>query len=193
MGEIHDPFESYGGEEAFIRAMSDDPDDVWDTEHKDKRSIDRVRRELRKALIKKNGGTHTKKDIDEIRARQGDACIYCGSKLGGKGHVDHILPLSLGGSNMKENLQLTCGLCNVIKGSSHPDELFTDIKSPHLMRFKIDESIVNNNEILARIGVEGVRFALMKRWELDYTQASKEHAAWRAKIRRGLKRLEKKD
>jgi 5-methylcytosine-specific restriction endonuclease McrA len=36
--------------------------------------------------------------------------------------VDHVLPLSRGGSNGPENLQLLCPKCNLVKGSRHPDD-----------------------------------------------------------------------
>jgi hypothetical protein len=182
MGEMHDLFESYGGEDAYIKAMADDEDVLSPS---DKRSMER--REIRKARIEANGGAHSKQDVAEIRVRQGDTCAYCGVNLEGSGHVDHIIPLSLGGSNGKENIQLACRSCNLVKGSSHPDKLFDDIKSFHLSRFRIDESLIQQNEILARIGVEGVRSALFTRWNKVYTQASSENAAWRAKMRRKLK------
>jgi 5-methylcytosine-specific restriction endonuclease McrA len=39
-------------------------------------------------------------------------CAYCAKKLGTAYDVDHIVPLSKGGSNWPANLQLTCGTCN---------------------------------------------------------------------------------
>lgn len=185
MGEIHELFESYGGEEAFINAMSDDEDDIIYSEF---REYNKIKREIRRSRIKENGGTHTKKDVDEIRAAQGDICAYCRISLHGKGHVDHILPLSRGGGDGKDNLQLTCRSCNMIKGSSKSDELYMDIKCPALRRFLIAEDIIAENEILQRLGVDGVRVALMKKWEQDYTRAYAENAKWRAKLKRGLRK-----
>ena len=96
MGEMHDLFESYGGEAAYIKAMLDDEDVRSPSYEKDKE-----RREIRKGRVRANGGAYTKQDIVEIRARQGDTCAYCGVNLDRGGHVDHIIPLSLGGSNGK--------------------------------------------------------------------------------------------
>ena len=182
MGEMHDLFESHGGEDAYIRAISSDEDlRSWSYEK------DKARRAIREARIKANGGAHTKQDIAEIRALQRDQCTYCCTKLDGGGHVDHVVPLSLGGSNGKENIQLTCHLCNCIKGSDHPDNLSNDVKLFHRNRFRICESAIEQNEILARIGVEGVRIALFNKWKLEYARGFSENTAWRAKMKRKLK------
>jgi 5-methylcytosine-specific restriction endonuclease McrA len=182
VGEMHDLFESYGGEDAYVRAISDDEDVRSPLYEKNKR-----RRAIREARLKANGGAYTKQDIAEIRARQHDTCAYCCANLDRGGDVDHIVPLSLGGSNGKENIQLACHGCNSIKGSCHPDKLFDDIKLFHLNRFRIGESLIVQNEILARIGVEGVRFALFNKWNFEYTRAFSENTVWRAKMRRKLK------
>ena len=44
----------------------------------------------------------------------GKTCNYCGLTVKAKRDmtVDHIIPLSAGGSNEEENLQLLCGPCN---------------------------------------------------------------------------------
>jgi 5-methylcytosine-specific restriction endonuclease McrA len=185
MGEIHELFESYGGEEAFIGALSDDEDEIIESEVRER---NKIKHEIRRSRIKENGGKHTKEDIDEIRAAQGDKCSYCRIALHGKGHVDHISPVSRGGSDGKENLQLTCHSCNMMKGSSTSDELHMDIKCFALKRFVITEDIIAENEILKRIGVDGVRFALMNKWEWDYARAYIENAKGRAKLKRDLRK-----
>lgn len=38
----------------------------------------------------------------------------------GERHIDHVMPLRLGGSNYIENIQLLCRPCNLSKGSKHP-------------------------------------------------------------------------
>jgi len=37
-------------------------------------------------------------------------------------HLDHIMPLALGGMHEDANLQLLCSGCNLSKGAKHPDE-----------------------------------------------------------------------
>jgi 5-methylcytosine-specific restriction endonuclease McrA len=76
----------------------------------------------RRALVRGTGGKHTPEDIKMIARRQGMKCIYCRKSLKPRYHVDHVLPLVLGGSNDKGNLQLLCPQCNLSKGSRHPIE-----------------------------------------------------------------------
>lgn len=65
-------------------------------------------------------GRYTAKDLQEIRAAQRDKCAYCRIRLNGKGSVDHIAPLSKGGTNDRRNLQLVCQPCNSRKSAKDP-------------------------------------------------------------------------
>lgn len=56
----------------------------------------------------------------DIFKRDKYTCQYCGKKgqrAGGKAilHIDHIIPISFGGSNSKDNLQTLCRECNLKK------------------------------------------------------------------------------
>lgn len=67
------------------------------------------------------GGTFGAKDIAEMRAAQKGKCAICRTRLqAGATQVDHIKPLSRGGSNGRENLQLLCRPCNQSKGARDP-------------------------------------------------------------------------
>jgi 5-methylcytosine-specific restriction endonuclease McrA len=47
-------------------------------------------------------------------------CACCGQPLGTDYHLDHIMPLALGGSNTDENIQLLRATCNRQKNAKHP-------------------------------------------------------------------------
>lgn len=66
-----------------------------------------------------NGGRHTAEDVAAILAAQGGKCAYCRTKPT-RPEVDHVVPLALGGTNDKANLQIVCRTCNARKGAKHP-------------------------------------------------------------------------
>lgn len=67
-------------------------------------------------------GSHTGEDIQKIYDLQHGCCAYCKKKLGKKYDVDHVMPLKLGGSNGKDNLQILCPSCNRKKNAIDPVE-----------------------------------------------------------------------
>lgn len=75
----------------------------------------------RRARIAACEGSHTAQDIQKIGSTQRWRCACCKVNLKKVGyHVDHIDPISAGGSNDKTNLQLLCAPCNQSKNSRHP-------------------------------------------------------------------------
>jgi hypothetical protein len=63
---------------------------------------------------------HVSKSVRyRILARDGFKCRYCGSSPddGAKLHVDHIVPVSRGGSDEESNLCAACSDCNLGKGN----------------------------------------------------------------------------
>lgn len=81
------------------------------------RAIARNRRARKRAAE----GTHTAADVEAQLKRQKGHCYYCGVKLD-KYHVDHVIPLSRGGSNSPDNLVIACPSCNLSKSDKMPHE-----------------------------------------------------------------------
>jgi len=75
-----------------------------------------------RARSKQAVGSHTGADIKALFVKQLGVCIYCRTPLGDGYHVDHIQPLSRGGSNWPDNLQLTCAKCTNDKRATDPEE-----------------------------------------------------------------------
>jgi len=61
----------------------------------------------------------------DIRERlykaQNGLCNGCGSELN-ESHLDHVMPLSRGGTNTDDNVQLLCPRCNLSKGTKTMEE-----------------------------------------------------------------------
>ncbi len=78
--------------------------------------VKRILENKRRALSSKAEGNFTFEMIDEILKEQNYQCIYCFCDLRKvKNHIDHILPLSRGGSNLRNNIQILCASCNIKK------------------------------------------------------------------------------
>lgn len=74
----------------------------------------------RKARLRGAEGSHTRAETKEIWRLQGGKCAYCKAKLNAKAHLDHIKPISKGGTNYANNLQWLCEACNLSKGAKDP-------------------------------------------------------------------------
>lgn len=75
----------------------------------------------RRAAMDAGGGHYTKDDVRNLVILQKNRCATCHSAfIGVKFHVDHIMPLALGGTNDKLNIQLLCKPCNMEKRALHP-------------------------------------------------------------------------
>lgn len=77
---------------------------------------------IRRARKLQAEGTHTAEDIQAQYTRQKGKCFYCGCKVGDTYDVDHIVPLSRGGTNWPENLVIACPSCNRSKQNKLPHE-----------------------------------------------------------------------
>ena len=80
-----------------------------------------------------NKSDRRKKFSDDFKEnlflKQGGLCAVCGEKLDNdfsKIHVDHIIPWSLVGDELKDNYQYLCSTCNESK-SCHTDYIFKSL------------------------------------------------------------------
>ena len=74
---------------------------------------------------KRNAPGKLSKDISGVLFhKQNGRCIYCQVDLTTVvQHLDHIMPLSRGGSNTDDNVQLLCARCNLRKNDKDPNDL----------------------------------------------------------------------
>lgn len=80
-----------------------------------------LHRNKRRSLEIGASGFHTPADTKAILSAQDHRCAYCRTDLRkAKRHLDHIMPLSRGGSNDPSNLQWLCAPCNLSKGAKDP-------------------------------------------------------------------------
>lgn len=92
------------------------------------RMAKRVRVTARRARRAGATGTHSVSDIVRLWYHQRGSCYWCGGDCGSHPyemttyHVDHITPLSRGGTNWPRNLAITCPSCNLSKSDKYPIE-----------------------------------------------------------------------
>jgi hypothetical protein len=70
----------------------------------------------------------------EILRRDNHTCRYCGATApDAQLTIDHVVPVSLGGSDEPDNLVAACKECNAGKSSSNPDQpLVADVSAENL-------------------------------------------------------------
>lgn len=80
----------------------------------------RIHNQNRRAMKEANGGVLSQGLAEKLFKLQRGKCACCGVRLGTKYHMDHIMPLVLGGANSDENIQLLRPTCNIKKKAKHP-------------------------------------------------------------------------
>jgi 5-methylcytosine-specific restriction endonuclease McrA len=83
---------------------------IWNASHPE---VGRTSSRQRRARKKNSSGTITTKQTEALYQRQCGKCAACKAELNGKYHLDHIMPLALGGSHTIDNAQILCPPCNL--------------------------------------------------------------------------------
>lgn len=97
-------------------------------EHPEQRRAAHSRRRSRK----KNANGATSKEQFKSRIEMfGGMCTYCDSEYE---HMDHVIPLSKGGTNWPANLRPACAKCNTSKSASTNWKLWIQKKSQRRMK-----------------------------------------------------------
>lgn len=90
---------------------------IWRDANRDRAQEYRSNRRARKS---ETLGSLSKGLSQRLFSLQRGLCPCCKLPLGEDYHMDHIVPLALGGTNTDENMQLLRAVCNLRKNAKHP-------------------------------------------------------------------------
>ena len=102
--------------QASWRSKSYEVEKAWREANREKSKIDRHNR---RAVLKSRGKLSPGL-TEKLLKLQSGTCACCKKPLGKNYHMDHIVPLALGGTNTDDNIQLLHQKCNHQKSSKHP-------------------------------------------------------------------------
>ena len=93
-------------------------DDAWRAANPEKTRINKHNRRARERSL---GGKLSVGLSDKLfKLQRGKCACGCKQSLGTEYHMDHIMPLALGGRNEDSNIQLLHKSCNLKKNAKHP-------------------------------------------------------------------------
>ena len=84
------------------------------------RDVGRAHKQNRRARKRANGGRLSAGLVGRLIKLQQGKCACCSQPLKVGFHLDHIMPLALGGTNTDDNMQLLNQRCNNQKHAKHP-------------------------------------------------------------------------
>ena len=88
--------------------------------HKANPEAGRIYEQNRRLKKHESGNRLSRNLAEKLLALQKGKCACCKRSLGNKYHLDHIMPLALGGTNTDDNIQLLRAVCNLQKKAKHP-------------------------------------------------------------------------
>jgi hypothetical protein len=80
----------------------------------------KIRAHNRRVKITESGEKLSQGLTHKLFKLQKGKCACCKLPLGGDYHMDHVMPLALGGTNTDDNIQLLRAVCNKQKHAKHP-------------------------------------------------------------------------
>jgi hypothetical protein len=101
---------------------------AWKKANPDRAKLHRAAAGMNRRARKKAGGKLSAKDVRELRAI--GKCAVCGA-ADPRMEIDHIQPLSRGGTNHRSNLQLLCRPCNRSKMTKDMNEWLQERRIAH--------------------------------------------------------------
>lgn len=88
---------------------------------------------IRRTLLQEAEGHHNKADLEVLYKLQAGLCYYCMSPIETSGQnkytIDHIVPLTDGGTNWPINIALSCISCNLRKSWASERKFIYKIRS----------------------------------------------------------------
>jgi 5-methylcytosine-specific restriction endonuclease McrA len=85
------------------------------------RAINRLKSSMRRAMQRNASGKVSIDIADRLMTLQQGKCTVCRCDLRLSGyHLDHRIPLALGGAHEDRNIELLCPTCNTSKQAKHP-------------------------------------------------------------------------
>lgn len=89
----------------------------WRKENMERANLSR---KLRKHKVRAGGPPLKRDQIETLFSRQKWKCANCNCCIRNGYHIDHIYPVSKGGTNQISNIQLLCQPCNSRKSAKDP-------------------------------------------------------------------------
>lgn len=101
----------------------------------------------------------------EVLRRDGYTCHYCGSPAPDvELHVDHVLPVSLGGTDTPDNLVTSCAPCNLGKASISPDQPLVEKVSEDALRWASAVKQAVRAQLLAQMEADDYVEQVLETW-----------------------------
>lgn len=108
-----------GGKQAFLQRQREGGKAAARLRAYRAKNPDKVR-EFAKRRNSRKLGRLPRGTVQRIREMQRGRCAICRVSIKAGYHLDHIMPLALGGEHAPRNIQLLCETCNVRKNAKHP-------------------------------------------------------------------------